>query len=245
MSTAETLPQLIRENCERFGQKTAMYLKSRGRWQTYSWQDYYARIKHFSLGLISLGLKPGDVVCIIGDNEPEYLASVESYPLRVPPGLDDPTGTAPVIISVPQMRMPAGDELEPMPPRVVSTAGNKDANAHMAWSAEGVYLMVKDTPESVSKRLLFAIDNSGMTLLTRDESGSHKFHYKQTVPTDEGFFSSMAFWRSKPFNYSGTFMTRLTADGENTRVYLLFGNGEACDTTGAEHVLGVFMERLG
>jgi len=72
MSTAETLPQLIRENCERFGQKTAMCQKNRGIWQTYSWQDYYARIKHFSLGLISLGLKPGDVVCIIGDNEPEW-----------------------------------------------------------------------------------------------------------------------------------------------------------------------------
>ena len=182
---------------------------------------------------------------LFGKNEPEYLASIESYPLRIPPGLDDPIGPAPVIISVPLMRMPAGDELEPMPPRVVSTAGKQDTNAHMAWSAEGVYLMVKDTPESVARRLRFAIEHSGMTLLQKDEAGAHKFHYKQTMTADEGFFSSMAFWRSKPFDYSGTFMTRLKADGENTRVYLHFGTGGAVDTAGSEHILGIFMERLG
>lgn len=43
-----------------------------GIWQRYSWQDYYEIVKHFSLGLVSLGLRPGDVVCIIGDNEPEW-----------------------------------------------------------------------------------------------------------------------------------------------------------------------------
>lgn len=182
---------------------------------------------------------------LFGNNEPEYLESVEGYPLRIPEGLDDPTGTTPVIISVPQMRMPAGDELEPMPPRVVSTAGKQDSNAYLAWSAEGAYLMVKDTPDSVARRLRFAIERSGMTMLQRDDTGAHKFHYKQPAPPDEGFFSSMAFWRSEAFDYSGTFMTRLKADGEDTRVYLLFGNGEACDTAGSEHILGIFMERLG
>jgi len=184
---------------------------------------------------------------LFGNNEPEYLASVESYPLRIPEGLDNPAGPAPVIISVPMMRMPAGDELEPMPPRVVSTAGRQDANAHMAWSAEGVYLMVKDTPESVARRLGAAIEHSGMTMLARDGtgSGSHKFHYKQAMSVDEGFFSNMAFWRSKPLNYSGTFMTMLQAEGDNTRVYLLFGTGEVVDTAGSEHILGIFMDRLG
>ena len=49
-----------------------MCMKKFGIWQKYSWQDYYRRVKYFSLGLMSLGLKPGDVVCIIGDNEPEW-----------------------------------------------------------------------------------------------------------------------------------------------------------------------------
>jgi uncharacterized lipoprotein len=182
---------------------------------------------------------------LFGENEPEYLGSVESYPLRIPEGLDDPIGPAPIYISVPEMRMPAGDELEPLPPRVVSTAGREDANAYLAWSAEGAYLSVKDTPESVSRRLRFAIDRGGMTMLKSDESGAHMFHYQQDAPPDEGFFSNMAFWRSQPMDYSGTFMTLIKPDGNDTRVYLLFGNGEAVDTSGAEHILAIFMERLG
>jgi hypothetical protein len=182
---------------------------------------------------------------LFGNNEPEYLDSVEAAPLEIPPGLDTPTGGSPVLIGQPKMRMPAGDELEPLPPRVVSTAGKQDTNAYMAWSAEGAYLMVKDTPESVARRLRFAIENSGMEMLKQDDSGSHKFHYTQPMPEKEGFFSNMAFWRESTINFSGTFMTSLRPDGENTRVYLLFGNGEPVDTAGTEHILGIFMERLG
>jgi len=47
-------------------------MKKFGVWERYSWQDCYENVKYFSLGLISLGLEPGDVVCIIGDNEPEW-----------------------------------------------------------------------------------------------------------------------------------------------------------------------------
>jgi len=47
-------------------------MKKFGVWQKYSWYDYYENVKYFSLGLISLGLKRGDVACIIGDNEPEW-----------------------------------------------------------------------------------------------------------------------------------------------------------------------------
>jgi len=185
---------------------------------------------------------------MFGNNEPEYVDSEELAILKVPQGLDDPRGQTPVLISVPEMRMPAGDELEPRPPRVVSTAGKQDANAHMAWSAEGVYLLVKDTPDSVARRLRFAIDRSGMTMMARDDAlGGHKFHYSQPKTNEQkGFFSKMAFWRSDPFvDYSGTFLTNIRADGQDTRVYLLFGDGKFVDTTGAEHILGIFMERLG
>ncbi|MEJ2046714.1 MAG: AMP-binding protein [Dehalococcoidia bacterium] len=68
----DTIPKLIRRNYQRLGSLTAMCMKRFGIWQRYSWQDYYHRVKYLSLGLVSLGLKPGDVVCIIGDNEPEW-----------------------------------------------------------------------------------------------------------------------------------------------------------------------------
>jgi len=44
-------------------------------WQQYSWRKYYQTVDRLSLGLISLGLERGDVVCIIGDNEPEWFWS--------------------------------------------------------------------------------------------------------------------------------------------------------------------------
>ncbi len=67
-----TIPQIIQGNYEKWGKQTAMCMKKFGIWQQYSWKDYYENVKYISLGLISLGLKQGDVVCIIGDNEPEW-----------------------------------------------------------------------------------------------------------------------------------------------------------------------------
>ena len=72
MDSRDTIPKLIRHNHEKLSQRTAMSMKNFGIWQRYSWTEYYEKVKHFSLGLISLGLEPGDVVCIIGDNEPEW-----------------------------------------------------------------------------------------------------------------------------------------------------------------------------
>lgn len=67
-----TIPQLIRYNAENWGDSSAMYMKRFGIWQGYSWKEYYATVKHFSLGMRCLGLNKGDITCIIGDNEPEW-----------------------------------------------------------------------------------------------------------------------------------------------------------------------------
>jgi len=68
----ETIPQIIRANSLRWRGRTAMCMKRFGVWQRFSWQEYYDRVKYCSLGLISLGLQRGDVVALIGDNEPEW-----------------------------------------------------------------------------------------------------------------------------------------------------------------------------
>lgn len=68
----ETIPQMIRANRIKWPDRSAMCMKKFGLWQQYRWKEYYERVKHFSLGLRSLGLLRGDVVCIIGDNEPEW-----------------------------------------------------------------------------------------------------------------------------------------------------------------------------
>ena len=68
----KTIPQLILQNREKWGDRPAMCMKEFGIWQRYSWNEYCEKVKYFSLGLICLGLEKGDIVCIIGDNEPEW-----------------------------------------------------------------------------------------------------------------------------------------------------------------------------
>ncbi len=68
----DTLPKFVVHNSENWGCQTAMCMKKFGVWERYSWKDCCEKVKYLSLGLVSLGLEPRDVVCIIGDNEPEW-----------------------------------------------------------------------------------------------------------------------------------------------------------------------------
>ncbi len=72
IEAAETIPQLVWRNYQRWQDKPAVCVKHRGIWKRYTWREYYEKVKYFSLGLISLGFEPGNVLCIIGDNEPEW-----------------------------------------------------------------------------------------------------------------------------------------------------------------------------
>ncbi|HDH87722.1 MAG: hypothetical protein B1H11_00685 [Desulfobacteraceae bacterium 4484_190.1] len=69
----DTLPKLLLARFREFGEgKVAMRRKDYGLWIQYTWKDSYENVKFFSLGLISLGLKPGEKIAIIGDNDPEW-----------------------------------------------------------------------------------------------------------------------------------------------------------------------------
>src|SRR5512136_412318 len=49
--------------------------KEFGIWQSYTWREVHDHVRDFSLGLVALGVKPGDRVAIIGDNRPEWVWS--------------------------------------------------------------------------------------------------------------------------------------------------------------------------
>jgi long-chain acyl-CoA synthetase len=71
---AQTLPALLRRNARRFGRsRVALREKEYGIWQSVSWQDYLEHVRDFSLGLIALGVKPGEHIGIVGDSRPEWL----------------------------------------------------------------------------------------------------------------------------------------------------------------------------
>ncbi len=73
MSDTDTLPKSLRARFAEYGsRKIAMRKKNLGIWQAYTWQESYTQVRELTLGLIQLGLKRGDKVCIIGDNDPQY-----------------------------------------------------------------------------------------------------------------------------------------------------------------------------
>ncbi|MBW2354560.1 MAG: AMP-binding protein [Deltaproteobacteria bacterium] len=69
-----TLPSLLIRNAARFGDsRVALREKEYGIWQPVTWKGYLEHVRDFSLGLISLGLSPGNALGIIGNNRPEWL----------------------------------------------------------------------------------------------------------------------------------------------------------------------------
>ena len=69
-----TIPKLFFEQAKKYGKdRVAMREKEFGIWRPVTWQDYFENVKYISLGLISLGIKEGDKVSMIGDNRPEGL----------------------------------------------------------------------------------------------------------------------------------------------------------------------------
>ncbi len=75
MSAPETLSQhwLARVHQYRGTQKIAVRQKDLGIWLSYTWDQEYEQVSRFCMGLVKQGLKPGDRVAIIGDNDREYL----------------------------------------------------------------------------------------------------------------------------------------------------------------------------
>ncbi len=69
-----SLPALLERNAGRFGHtRVALREKEYGIWQAVTWQQYFEHVRDFSLGLVSMGLKPGDALGIIGNNRPEWI----------------------------------------------------------------------------------------------------------------------------------------------------------------------------
>ena len=69
----ETLPQFLSHYAQKTPDKIAIRLRDYGIWQSVTWKEYYEHVKYFSLGLVSLGLKPEETIAIIGDNRPEWV----------------------------------------------------------------------------------------------------------------------------------------------------------------------------
>jgi len=75
VAQADTYPKMLRLNAREFGQEIALREKDLGLWKPFTWNDYQTRVRDFALGMVELGLARGDVVGIIGDNRPDWVAA--------------------------------------------------------------------------------------------------------------------------------------------------------------------------
>src|SRR5215210_3171838 len=69
---AETVAGLARTAAERYGDKTALRFKRDGDWRELSFNEVSKTVDEIALGLIDLGVAPGDRVAILADTSPEW-----------------------------------------------------------------------------------------------------------------------------------------------------------------------------
>ena len=72
---ADTFPKMLRLNAREHGGEIALREKDLGLWREFTWSDYQTRTHDFALGMVELGLGRGDVIGIIGDNRPDWVAA--------------------------------------------------------------------------------------------------------------------------------------------------------------------------
>ncbi len=70
-----TVPGLFYSQVRRSGNRIAMRKKILGIWHEITWNEYYDKVKNLSMGLLKLGIKKGDCVSILSENNPEWVYS--------------------------------------------------------------------------------------------------------------------------------------------------------------------------
>ncbi len=69
----DTLPKLFLQRCRELGERTSHREKDYGIWLSYSWNDFHEHAKLIAHGLLSLGLKRGEVVSILSEDNKEWV----------------------------------------------------------------------------------------------------------------------------------------------------------------------------
>lgn len=78
----DTLPKLLQRNAEQNPSAAGIREKTRGVWQTLTWEGYRDEMRDLALGLASLGFGRGDKLSVVGDNRPQlYMAQLSAQVL--------------------------------------------------------------------------------------------------------------------------------------------------------------------
>jgi long-chain acyl-CoA synthetase len=67
-----TLPQLLRKHAHANPSRLSQRHKQRGIWREYSFADVQRNVREIALGMHQAGVKAGETIAIIGENEPQH-----------------------------------------------------------------------------------------------------------------------------------------------------------------------------
>ncbi|MDW8361152.1 MAG: long-chain fatty acid--CoA ligase [Myxococcales bacterium] len=70
--TADTIPSRLFEQARRRPEAPAYYVRRDGVWHATSWKQYASEVRRAARAMLALGLEPGQSVCILGFNRPEW-----------------------------------------------------------------------------------------------------------------------------------------------------------------------------
>ena len=94
----DTFPKLLDHNARVRGGRPAAREKMYGIWQTWTWSELREEARALAMGLMGLGLQPGERVAIVGKNRPQLYWSIVSCQMcgavPVPAGRVAPTAAA-------------------------------------------------------------------------------------------------------------------------------------------------------
>src|SRR4030042_6753140 len=73
VAEGETVPRMFQARVQLSGSQVALRFKKLGIWHDVTWNQFNQKVKEVCLALVSMGLKPGECVSIIGENCPEWV----------------------------------------------------------------------------------------------------------------------------------------------------------------------------
>jgi long-chain acyl-CoA synthetase len=88
MTEPATISQMFQAQASRYGSRAVLKAKQEGLYQDLSWSELQKQIEEAALGLMDLGIQPGDRVAILSENRPEWavadLATLSVGAITVP-----------------------------------------------------------------------------------------------------------------------------------------------------------------
>src|SRR5699024_9893615 len=149
-----------------------------------------------------------------------------------------------VVYNVPGYSLPelAATGNEMLPPTVQPSEVAEHSRSQIRFGRSGLYLAIQDEPDSVWRRLGFALNRGGMRRKSSNDDGlEYVFHLDhEPVEAEKSGFSRLLSWRkAELIKYSGRYWMVVGKESEGgvTAVELLGESGGVLDFDRAEYIL--------